>query len=878
MRIPRISYLLLAGSLSLFAQSDVRAQWVNIAPNLLGDLSIGGSFGGSSCFKDGFLWFGKNSLWVSADTGKTWSDASPPLTTSNEVILSIDFLDRFNGIVLTADKLFITGDGGFTWTKITPPFNNLICAFFIGSPLNIGVGYQNGLMISSDGGSTFAQSWVTDPVTDGHGTGGGTASVIAVSNPECRLYTTSDNGANWQPTDGAAFYDCWSFDFDKCDTNVIYLVNDAAQTSNDGKSHLFVSTNRGSSWTISKTAATDTKHFNSYLCGSVSSAVIATYAQTSTDGVIRTTDKGGFWKSIGGPSSGSDTRFVQAIDDNTVFAVDHAGSIWETTNSGGEGSLSRPTNGTVLTSQNSLFDNDTLHCTTTFSRTIAFIRTGCHNPSIRKYKLIGLDSTSFQLGNPSYDSLQVIFTPTHNGANSASLIILLDDGSADTVQLKGWGDNIPFTYSFIPKSLFTGDTLSLCNQPLTKTFVLKTFGCKPKIVSQGISGSAQKDYTIVQAAQDPFTGSDTIIVTFKPGAGYLRDASYDIALGNGTTISIPLEGVGKVIPFTYSLQPSSLFGNDSLFICSSSVQEKAFVTFGGCPRPSIISETISGNAANDYNFAKKLSGLLGDVDSLAINFKPTTAGSRSAACTITFSDGTVISIPLNGYVIPTQEIIRITSAESTDTLGGDIKVPIAFSGLYQPEDIELVVHYSNQLEYKGSFTSSKISVDMPGEQWVGRSKLHFTGARSNVYIGYSQFNAFNDSLSGSTVSFDSLNILTSVSPCQYILPQRASIDTVAPPSSCGIDILSRFLHHGILPQLDVIPNPTDGNVSIVSTSDLGDARIEVYDMMGIRRSQAAITLAKDDPAKIVLPASSGVYTIRVIHGSGIVNMQVIESR
>lgn len=852
-----------------------------MAPNLLGNLyPTEKAVGGASCFKDGKIWFGKTSLWMSADIGKTWTNVTPFYSNGNEIILSIDFLDSLNGLILTTDSIFLTNDGAMTWQGITPIpiFDNLLRAFFIGNARTIAVGYQKGLIISSNAGRSYTTTSLNSaPVIDGHWLNNGNASVIAEDNGSlrCTLYSTQDYGANWFSSGGTTDYDCWSFDFDKCDTNVIYLANDAAQTANDGKSHIFVSTDRGGSWNVSKSGTTDTKHFSSYFCGSVSSVATSTYAQTNMNGVLRTTDKGGSWQTIGGPNCGSDTRLVLAIVGDTVFAADSGGSIWATFNSGGEGNSTRPYTGSVLVSQNSLFNSDTLHCQSSITRSIAFIRTGCHNPSVINFTFIGSTPNSYTENNFTYDSLSITFTPKKFGSNPASLVITMDDGSTDTVSLNGVNDNIPFVYSFLPQNLFTGDTLTPCNPPLIEKFVITATGCPPTIVSQKVTAP---DYTIVRGVSSPIMNTDTIIIAFQPIAPGLRSASYELVLSDGTTIIVPLNGIGKFIPTLFTAIPDTLFHTDSLYLCSDPDERKIIINARGCPLPKVVSEIIIGPSLTDYIIVHKTAAAIQGTDSILIDFKPTVIGNRTASCLITFDDGSTLTIPLQGSCAATQQLSFGQSIQATDTLGGSITMPIYINGLGNSEDIELVMHYSDELVYNGSFSPANITFDMPNEQWTGRSKLHIRQAMPHTILGYARFNLFNDSLEKSTISFDSLVVLSSSSPCQYILPQTVSTDTMYPPTGCGIDILSQYIHRGILPQLRIVPNPASGVASIVTTHDIGIVNVEVSDMLGIKQSTSSATLQKNNPAKIILPSLNGVYNIHVRSADRTFDLRAIVNR
>ncbi len=188
------------------------------------------------------------------------------------------------------------------------------------------------------------------------------------------------------------------------------------------------------------------------------------------------------------------------------------------------------------------------------------------------------------------------------------------------------------------------------------------------------------------------------------------------------------------------------------------------------------------------------------------------------------------------------------------------------------------MHYDKELTYHGSYSPANVQLDIPGEGWSGRSKLHIAQAKPDIVLGYARFDVFNDSLTPQFhVTFDSVTVLTAVAPCQYILPASVT-STITPPSGCSIQTLSRFMHDGTLPQLSIIPNPTSGNISITSTSDLGEVSVAVYDMLGVKRSVGSLSLGKNSPAKLMLPVGNGVYDVRVSSAEKNWDLRVVVSK
>ncbi|MFI5263006.1 MAG: T9SS type A sorting domain-containing protein [Candidatus Kapaibacterium sp.] len=303
----------------------------------------------------------------------------------------------------------------------------------------------------------------------------------------------------------------------------------------------------------------------------------------------------------------------------------------------------------------------------------------------------------------------------------------------------------------------------------------------------------------------------------------------------------------------------------------SGISRFSKISLSGCNPPMIIRSEIRGKDSLSYSIIP-LAG-----DSIGITLDPKDSGQQDAILLLALNDGTVDTIVLSGYNMPPHTLSMTTHDQSTDTVGGSISIPISIDGLDHAEDIDLVLEYNQELTYHGSFSPANITLDVPNEQWIGRSKLHIPQAKSNTILGYARFDVFNDSSSKSQVTFDSVTVLTAISPCQYILPASVT-STITGPSGCGSDIISRFMHNGSMPQLSIIPNPTGGEISISSTGDLGQCSVAIYDMLGNQKGMNMMTISQNAPAKLALPAANGVYNVRVRSAGKSWDLRVVVSR
>ncbi len=977
-RLSRSIWFILAALLLFGEVHNVYGQWKSIAPNIVAPPY---SLFGAMSYHNGTIIAAISGtvICISSDDGKTWQTVAAPYAVDDQP-QDVDIFDGQNAIIATYKSgLYITHDGGLTWAA-TGLITALNAAKFLGTAKDIIAAAPFGrLLISQDAGITWNQISASGSTGQndiqvrkkdlsiyasetGGNSGGGNFGYIN---------STTDGGSTWNQASGRFNTDTHNFAIDPCNDSLLYVINEANfNPGPDGFGHIFFSHNSGKTFTAVNTM--DIK----YYCGSILCAPGGTlYLQTQTsDGILRSTDRGFTWKSIGGPDGFSDCRLICCKDDNTIFGVDKQGSIWKTLNSGGD-SLTTSKGGSLVVTPGILFDNDTVYCLDSVSRqltltisgcppptitglsfigkdalsysagkilqnsvsitfmpkklgdhrgilllnlsngkqdtvllrgyndskpsqyyfspkilfvndtircidsivrTIAYITSGCLPPTITGWSVIGMDSLSYSVVSSASHSLDVTFTPKKLGDHNDTLLIDLSNGNRDTIILKGYNDSQPFQYSFTPVPLFLTDTVTLCDTQVQKA-VLRTSGCVPKIISQGITGDGLNNYRTMKPIKEPLVSGDTLIIEFKPNTGGVHHALYEAILSDGTKISLPLEGVGKDVPFTFSFNPPLLFKTDSVYLCSPGIGNKVFISVAGCRIPDVISQIISGTSSSDYMIIRNVNNSIDHSDSLLIDFKPSAGGMRTATLTLTFADGSMVKIPLQGFGISPHQIILTTNDQSTNTIGGSVDAPITINGLDHDEDVDLVLHYNSELTYHGSYSPMNLQLDIPGSQWSGRSKLHIPQVKPNMIVGYARFDVFNDSLSKSQVRFDSVIVMTAVVPCQYILPLSVT-SIITPPSDCGADIISRFLHNGTVPQLTITPNPTGGEVWIRATQDLGEVSIGVYTMLGVQIMMKTLTIEKNTSTKIMLPEVRGMYNMRVRSAENNWDLRVIVNR
>lgn len=219
----------------------------------------------------------------------------------------------------------------------------------------------------------------------------------------------------------------------------------------------------------------------------------------------------------------------------------------------------------------------------------------------------------------------------------------------------------------------------------------------------------------------------------------------------------------------------------------------------------------------------------------------------------------------------------ITSDQSNDTIGGSVFVPITLQGLSQVRDIDLVLHYDPELLYQGSVSPGGIPLDIPKEQWAGRSKLHIPNVVNDAVVGYSHFIVFADSLRKPQVWFDSLGVVnTSLSPCAT---RSISVCTITPPQGCGVNILSKFIRTGKMPEFTIRPNPAENEILIECTENVSIAHIDIYDLMGRVYLGQSIDITQGKPNTLdVRSLPTGSYYLRIDAGGLIRTHPLVISR
>jgi photosystem II stability/assembly factor-like uncharacterized protein len=421
------------------------AQWMETAPNILGPLS---QTVGAMTSISGVVWAGTYTLWSSTDRGMTWIENG--LNLSDDVA-HIFFLDSNDGLVTThGGSVYETLDGGATWKTILT-IGSATSACFLDNTSNILVSeFQPGnVHFSRDGGATWGlvqnNNWIRQIIPNKNGK----AFLLSGDwGPEEHVWISTDYGANWTEQPGEVNADSYSFDVESCNDNNMTIVNEGYSYTADysGLSQLYESTDEGLSWTV--TVSNPSKYF----AGSVTEGPNTIFSQTVSQvnlGLLRSTDIGQTWINIGGPSSTGDTRLIAAIDDNHIVACDINGSIWVTSNSGGD-SITLPQT-TSANTELVLAEPSESVLQSTCSKIDTSIPLGivsCSTPNAMLDSLWLTGSSAFSISDTrtsprtlaAVDSILISYLGTLGPGDTAELHIQFDLGSGaqdTTIQLIG---------------------------------------------------------------------------------------------------------------------------------------------------------------------------------------------------------------------------------------------------------------------------------------------------------------------------------------------------------------------------------------------------------------------------------------------------------
>jgi hypothetical protein len=322
-RIITIAALLFLGFSTSFAQP---MKWKKLADRILStarnDPWSPAEYGAISV-KDSIILAGWKNGMLSTDAGNTWMEF---ISVQNLIIFDIEIYDVNTFAIASIAGVIVSSDKGETWEEIShsPTYSIL----FDGAKDKL-ICVESSDIVLYDKGIRQYTSRLKYNITD-LAWGSDKALYIKVGERDISaIYRSDDHGYTWNifsqslPIEG----DCFSFICNKTDPNRFAVINEDWIYRTNQFSEIFVSSDVGKSWT---TTLQQPLGSYTYLTGSSTQGCNDYFVGTSIDGILRSSDKGMSWNSIGGPATPVDSRTIFAVDDSIIYAIDTLGSIWVT--------------------------------------------------------------------------------------------------------------------------------------------------------------------------------------------------------------------------------------------------------------------------------------------------------------------------------------------------------------------------------------------------------------------------------------------------------------------------------------------------------------------------------------------------------------------
>jgi photosystem II stability/assembly factor-like uncharacterized protein len=459
------------------------------------------------------------------------------------------------------------------------------------------------------------------------------------------ILRTNDDGANWVPIGGPNTLH---------ETRTICAITKDTIFAADSNGHVWLTTNSGNIPVdyaaragITMTPDTLFKATNTQLCDSMKRTIRINKACSGANmlGSILQGASAGEYSIVMVTSDSIVIQFnpLQKGKRPAELVVDYDDGKSVRVPIGGTGS---DTGYAVSLTPNLLFAGDSVTTCDSITRFFTFKFTGCLIPALSSLSITGTSLADYRYEIRG-DSVFITFAPLGPGMRFADFTFAFNDQKFYKVRLFGYGIDVGPRLQITPPSLFVGDSLLTCRS-ITRGFRVQAGICGSKILlSQGVSGLASGDYTVLRPLPAILNGDDSVIITFNPSAAGARNASYDIMFIDSGRASVPLVGKGIDPGVGLSATRTRLFEKDTLTTCKS-ITRGFRIKSNACITKNIISQSIVGTANGDYVLKAQAPSPLRGNDTIAITFAPQAGGARPAMYTLILSDSTRLDIPLEG--------------------------------------------------------------------------------------------------------------------------------------------------------------------------------------------------------------------------------------
>ena len=395
---PHVAYALVWWSSVLFRSLDGGMNWQSLPTNSSQEMTFTITSNGKLCLVSGTINSGTVSL--SADSGSSWHQTPAHVGQDCWTILSDPGdVDRF---YLTEEHpsspapvhLYASNDDGNTWhigytnVDVAGSLSVSSCAAFAGTE-------KNGVLRSTDFGASWQKIGGPNGVNDNRMVCAINANIVFAVDSFGSIWGTYNGGGDSvaQPINGTlSISPSALFDTVSCSdsmSNTLHVIHDGCLPPAIQKCSIIG--NDSSSYRIT---GTDFDSLNILFHPIHPGTSNATMVLSLNDGSTDTIPLIG-WNSV----------------ESNIFSF----------------------------TPNQLFFDDTLSCDSATNAVTIYTASGCTPPQVTQYSIAGADSACYRISRMNNDSIDVLFSPNHNGEHQAELLLALSNGKTDSILLGGNG-------------------------------------------------------------------------------------------------------------------------------------------------------------------------------------------------------------------------------------------------------------------------------------------------------------------------------------------------------------------------------------------------------------------------------------------------------